>query len=211
MTRTVSLRCRCGTLRGRASGISPAAQSRAVCYCDDCQIFALHLGLPDVLDERGGTDACMLTPAQVTISQGSEQVRCIRLSPKGLYRWYAACCNTPLGNTLSARIPVLILVHSCMDHGADGRSRDEDLGQPKVRMMARFAKGGVPRGAHAKVPLGMMPRIAVHIARGMLAGKAQPSPFFDAAGKPRATPTLMDKQERETLRARVLQDAGLNV
>jgi hypothetical protein len=98
-----------------------------------------------------------------------------------------------------------------MDHSAGGHSREEDVGRPTIRMLARFAKGGVPHGAHAKVPVSMMPRIAVHIARGLLAGKARPSPFFDAAGQPRATPTLMDKQERETLRARVLRDAGLSV
>jgi hypothetical protein len=168
------------------------------------------LGLPGVLDDRGGTDACMLMPAQVTISQGSEQIRCIRLSPKGLYRWYAACCNTPLGNTLGPRIPVLILVHSCMDHAASGHSREQVVGPAKIRIMARFAKGGVPPGAHAKVPASMLPRIAVHIARGLLGRKAQPSPFFDAAGKPRSTPSLMQKSERESLRARVLDAAGLS-
>jgi hypothetical protein len=210
MSSTVSLRCRCGTLRGSASGISAAAGSRAVCYCDDCQIYALHLGLPDVLDERGGTDACMVTPAQVTITAGSEQLRCLRLSPKGLYRWYAACCNTPIGNTVNARLPVLILVHSCMDHAANGHSRDEDLGPPKIRMMARWAKGGVPPGAHPKVPFKMLPRLVGQIAGGLLRGKARPSPFFDAAGRPRAEPSLMDKGEREALRARVLSAAQLS-
>ena len=209
MLRTVSLRCRCGTLRGQATDISSSAGSRAVCYCDDCQIYALHLSRPDVLDERGGTDACILTPAQVTLTQGEEQLRCIRLSPKGLYRWYAGCCNTPLGNTLGARLPVLIAVHSCMDHVGDGHSRDEDLGPPKVRMLGRFAKGGVPPGAHAKVPLRMMPKTLAHVARGFLRGSAQPSPFFDAAGVPRTEPVLMDKGARESLRARVLAAAGV--
>lgn len=209
MMQTVSLRCRCGTLRGRATGISPAARSRAVCYCDDCQIYALHLGRPDVLDDRGGTDACMLTPAQVTISEGREQIRCIRLSPKGLYRWYAGCCNTPLGNTLSARLPVLIVVHSCMDHAAAGRSREEDLGQPKIRMQARFARGGAAPDAHPKAPLTMLPGLLAFFARGLLGGRAQPSPFFDAAGKPCTEPTLMPKDARESLRASVLAAAGL--
>jgi hypothetical protein len=181
-----------------------------VCYCDDCQIYALHLGLPDVLDARGGTDACMLTPSQVTLTQGAEQVRCMRLSPKGLYRWYAGCCNTPLANTVSPRLPFLVLVHSCMDHAADGHSRDEDLGPPKIRMMARFARGGVPPGAHPKVPLSMLPRFVGHLARGVFGGKARPSPFFDSAGQPLAQPVLIDQQEREALRARVLSAAGLS-
>ena len=209
MTRTVSLRCRCGTLRGRATGISSTAGSRAVCYCDDCQIYALHLGRPDVLDDRGGTDACILAPAQVTLSEGAEQVRGLRLSPKGLYRWYAGCCNTPLGNTMGPRLPVLIALHSCMDHAADGGSREADLGEPQVRMWARFAKGGVPPGADEKVPFRMIPRTIAHLVRGLLKGSAQPSPFFDAAGLPRTQVAVIDKDARERLRASVRAAAGL--
>ncbi|MDB4972721.1 MAG: hypothetical protein JWN48_1062 [Myxococcaceae bacterium] len=180
-----------------------------MCYCDDCQIYALHLGRPDVLDERGGTDACMLAPKQVTITQGAEQIRCVRLSPKGLYRWYAGCCNTPLGNTLGPRLPVLILVHSCIEQRADARSREQDLGPPAVRMMGRFARGGVPEGAAAKMPVGMLPKLLGHLARGFFGGRAQPSPFFDGARRPRVQPALIDKAEREALRARVHAAAGL--
>ncbi|HEY6881162.1 MAG TPA: DUF6151 family protein [Polyangiales bacterium] len=209
MTRTVSLRCRCGAVRGQATGITPAADSRAVCYCDDCQIYALHLGTPGVLDERGGTDACLLAPAQVTITQGRDQVRCVRLSPKGLYRWYAGCCKTPLGNTLGPGMPVVVLVHNCMDHAADGRTRDEDLGPPKVKMLGRFAIGGTPPGAHPKTPLKMIPHFLGHLAKTYLHGRAKPYPFFDEAGTPCATPTVIDEAEREALRARVLAAAKL--
>src|SRR4051812_45695184 len=102
MSSRLPLRCRCGTVTGFVSGVEPSAKKRAVCYCDDCQIYALHLGREDILDARGGTEALMSSPSQVTLSTGADQLRCVRLSPKGLYRWYAGCCNSPLGNTLGA-------------------------------------------------------------------------------------------------------------
>jgi hypothetical protein len=207
MSRTVSLRCQCGAVRGAADGITPSADSRAICYCDDCQIYALHLGAPGVLDDRGGTDACMLAPAQIHFEQGAEHLQCVRLSPKGLYRWYAGCCKTPLGNTLGPGLPFVVLVHSCMDHRP--RSRDEDLGPPKVKMLARFAKGGPPPGAHPKTPLKMLPHLLGHLARTYIGGRAKPSPFWDKSGRPRVEPRLIDRDEREALRARVHAAAGL--
>jgi hypothetical protein len=210
MTRMVSLRCRCGAVRGSAADISPAADSRSVCYCDDCQVYALHLGAPGILDERGGTDVCMLAPAQVRIEQGSEQLRCLRLSPKGQHRFYAGCCNTPIATSMSARIPIVFVAHSFMDHAAGGRTRDEDLGPPRMRIMGRFAKGGVPRGVHPKIPYGKaLPSLLAHFARTVVRRLAKPSPFWKADGQPRVEPTLIDRSEREALRARVFAAAHL--
>ncbi|HEX5661617.1 MAG TPA: DUF6151 family protein [Polyangiales bacterium] len=208
MSRTVSLRCQCGAVRGTAEGISPASDSRAICYCDDCQIYARHLGTPGVLDERGGTDGCLLAPAQVRFEAGAD-IRCMQLSPKGLFRWYAGCCKTPLGNTMGPGLPVVILLHSCMDHAAGGRTRDEDLGPPKVKMLARFAAGGAPPGAHPKTPLKMFPYIVGHFARTFLKGRGKPNPFWDDHGAPRAKPSMIDRAEREALRAKVHAAAGL--
>jgi hypothetical protein len=189
------------------SDVSLEDGKRAVCYCDDCQIYAHHLGRSDILDERGGTEALMSTPGQVTFTAGAEQVRCLRLSPKGLYRWYAGCCNTPLGNTLSARLPVLILPLVSLDVAAAGKSLDEALGPPTMRMQARYAKGGSAPFAHPKAPLKLLPRVASHLLRGWLRGRGQPSPFFDERGQPRVAPQLIDKAEREAIRARVLEAA----
>jgi hypothetical protein len=207
MTQNIPLRCRCGKVRGSVIGLSADAGKRAICYCDDCQIYALHLGTSDLLDERGGTEAVMSAPAKVAISDGAAELRCLRLSPKGLYRWYAACCNTPIGNMVSGRVPVLIVPLAGLDLAALGKPADEALGPVAVRMQARFAKGGVPEGAHPKAPVRMLPTLLAHVARGLLQGHAQPSPFFDQHGQPRVTPQLIDKSEREAIRAKVLAAA----
>jgi hypothetical protein len=203
MSTRIPLRCRCGTVRGFVSDVSPAAGKHAFCYCDDCQIYALHLGRGDILDAYGGTEALMSTPAQVTLTQGASELRCVRLVSKGLFRWYAGCCNTPLANAVNPGLPVLIVVVASLDLAALSQSADEALGPPKIRMHARFAKGGQAPGAHPKAPLKALPLLIGHLVSAFLRGRGQPSPFFDASGQPRVEPHFIDKAEREALRARV--------
>src|SRR6516165_11874687 len=82
------LRCRCGYMRGVASDVSPSNGFRFVCYCKDCQAFARFLERPDVLDPTGGTDIFQMPPTHVKLSAGTDAVRCLRLSAKGVLRWY---------------------------------------------------------------------------------------------------------------------------
>src|SRR6266480_2754595 len=128
------LRCRCGRMRGVASDVSPSTGLRVVCYCKDCQAFARFLERPDVLDPAGGTDIFQMPPGRVKLTAGTDAMRCLRLSNKVL-RWYTDCCRTPIANTPAGpRFPVIGVVHSFMDHAADGRSRDEALGPPLCRI-----------------------------------------------------------------------------
>jgi hypothetical protein len=109
------LQCRCGTVRGFV-GDSRSA-NRVICYCKDCQAFAHFLGRAnEILDERGGSDVIQVLPKNVTFTQGIESLACIRLKPKGLVRWYARCCNTPVGNTLAtSKLSFVGLVHNCLE------------------------------------------------------------------------------------------------
>jgi uncharacterized protein DUF6151 len=92
------LRCRCGRMRGVASGVSPSTGFRFVCYCEDCQVFARFLRRVDVLDPAGGTDNVQMPAARVKLTAGTDAMGCLRLSSTVL-RWYSACCRTPIGNT----------------------------------------------------------------------------------------------------------------
>src|SRR6202042_1768761 len=82
------LRCRCGRLRGVATGVSPSSGFRFVCYCRDCQAFARFLDRPDVLDPASGTDIFHMPPGRVKLTAGTEAMRCLCLSNK-VVRWYA--------------------------------------------------------------------------------------------------------------------------
>jgi hypothetical protein len=88
------LRCRCDHVRGIASGVSPSTGCRVLCYCKDCQAFARFLERADVLDAAGGTDIFQMPPGRVKLTAGTDAVRCLRLSNRGIYRWYADCCRT---------------------------------------------------------------------------------------------------------------------
>src|SRR5262249_10631143 len=104
------LRCRCGHVRGVASEISSSTGCRVLCYCKDCQAFARFLELADVLDAAGGTDIFQMPPGRVKLSAGMDAVRCLRLSNRGIYRWYTDCCRTPIGNTAGPRVPLIGLI-----------------------------------------------------------------------------------------------------
>lgn len=75
----IPLKCRCGKVRGAVANAGPERGCRLVCYCDDCQKSANHLGSEGVLDELGGTDIYQTTPAQVTITEGADELKCCGL------------------------------------------------------------------------------------------------------------------------------------
>src|SRR5579883_2663382 len=124
MSTKAEMRCRCGEVRGWVANPSPRTVNRVVCYCDDCQAFAHHLGRADLLDSHGGSDIVQVAPASLTFVQGQERIAGLRLTPKGIYRWYASCCNTPVGNTVTPAIPFVGIVAQAFENGAQ---RPDDL------------------------------------------------------------------------------------
>jgi hypothetical protein len=146
------LQCRCGAIRGFVE--SPRAANRAICYCKDCQAFAHFLGRPgEVLDPRGGSDIVQIAPRQLTLTAGTESLACMRLKPKGLLRWYAACCNTPIGNTLATpKVSFVGLLHNCLE--GSGESLDAVFGPVRAWVNTESAKGSpkpVTRGLSSSV------------------------------------------------------------
>lgn len=170
--------------------------------CDDCQAFARYLGRHEtVLDRNGGTDVYQTTPSQVTIADGADRLACVRLSDKGLLRWYTSCCNTPVANTMASwRVPFASILHPFMDHQADGHTRDEALGPIRARIHARFGHGELPADSQARASLGVILGALRFLAGGLIRGRHRPSPFFDAATRsPIAQPTVLSREEREAL------------
>ena len=117
MAKEVEVRCRCGEVVGVVANASPQKVNRVVCYCDDCQAFAHQLGRADLLNAQGGTDIIQVAPAALTFTKGQNRITGVRLTPKGLFRWYATCCNTPVGNTLGPAIPFVGIVAQTFDGG----------------------------------------------------------------------------------------------
>jgi hypothetical protein len=188
----IALRCQCGKLQGEVDTRRVAA--RAVCYCKDCQAFARFLGAEErVLDGAGGTGIAAAQPAGVRFTSGLEHLACMSLSPKGIYRWYASCCRTPVGNTpRNAKLPYVGLVRACLD--APDEILDRELGAARFTANTESARGPVtstPLGtARALVKIGGM------LLRARFGGSWRDNPFFDAAGAPVRAPQVLTREER---------------
>jgi hypothetical protein len=203
MPTDVALSCTCGTVTGTAS-VEPDHGNRLVCMCDDCQAYAHWLGRVDaMLDHSGGTEIAQMTPSQVRITTGHDQIRCVRLGPKGLMRWHSACCRTPIANTLDKPgVPFLGLPVAFMRE-RDPARLDAALGPILARIQGRFGKPPLPPNSHARAPLGLLLRSIRVLLGGILRGAAKPSPLFDAQGRPIAAPLVLSPDERAALRAKV--------
>jgi hypothetical protein len=195
----VALRCRCGHVRGIADDVAPDGGFRFVCYCRDCQAFARLLGRPDVLDSAGGTDIFHMPAGRVTFSAGTDAVRCLHFTSR-VFRWYADCCRTPIANTAGPRFPVIGLIHSVMDHAADGRSRDEVLGAPLCRLFEHSATEPLRPNAPPPRSFGLVARRLPTLLGWWLRGLGRPNPFFDAhTNVPLSPPRVVTPSERAAL------------
>lgn len=183
----IKLSCDCNAIGGVAYVASPSSGNRVVCCCRDCQSFASMLGKPQsVMDEYGGTDIYQMPMSKLTIYQGSENIACLRLSKKGLYRWYAACCHTPIGNTLGAGAPFIGLVHNFI---VSEGNLDCEIGKSRGHIHVDQALATVPRklvGAMLPTTIRTLAKLAIWKLRGF----NKPSPFFSDSGKPIVRPSI---------------------
>ncbi len=165
-----------------------------LCYCADCQAFARFLGRDgDILDARGGSDVIQVLPKDITFTAGAPALACIRLTAKGLLRWYAACCNTPIGNTLaSPSISFIGLLHSCV--GGPGDALEASFGPVRAWVNTDGASG-VPKPQAAGMARTVFWFLATAV-RARLNGSYRLSPFFDAGtGAPVVVPRVLSAAE----------------
>jgi hypothetical protein len=196
--RDLPLSCRCGAVRGIARGVTPDVGNHCVCYCDDCQAFPKALGRPEVLDANGGTDIFQLSPARVTFTHGIERVECLKLTPEGLARWYASCCNTPIGNTLATPgIPFVGLIRSFIPEPCG-----DALGPIRARVFREFATGdeaAIPPDNQSRWT--MLLRVVGLMLTWRLRGDHRRSPFFGPTTRaPLKAPRVLSATERAALR-----------
>ena len=193
----IAMSCRCGQVRGEVD--IDRAYTRATCYCNDCQAYARFLGTPGITDAHGGSDIVPLTPAGVRFEAGLEQVACMALSEKGILRWHAACCRTPLGNTArDAKVPYVGMSTMCFAATQD--AVDAAVG-PRNRIVLN---AGSATGKVRSTPLPFVGgglRILANILVRRLRGEGA-APFFDASTRqPIRTPQVLTATQREALGA----------
>jgi hypothetical protein len=198
MTSDAEFRCRCGEVRGRVKNASPDTTNHMICYCDDCQAYLHHLGRSDLLDAHGGTDIVQVAPASVSFDRGADRIVGLRLTPRGLYRWYASCCKTPLGNTLGPAFPFVGIVAQAFD--GEGRRADAVFGKSLGGSLDKHAVAKLPEGS-PRFGARRIARVVGLVLRWKLRGQTWPHPYFDrATRKPSRPVSVLSPAEREALR-----------
>ncbi|MFV0513395.1 MAG: DUF6151 family protein [Jhaorihella sp.] len=186
-TAALAFACDCGALRGHLEPQAAGSGTRVVCRCRDCRAAQLHLGQAD--PEPNGVDLLQTTPDTVTIDRGAQNLGLFRLGPRGLLRWYATCCNTPLFNTFSSpKLPFAGVLTA--------RLADPDRAGP-VRARGFVPKpGGTTHEHGARAVLGILGRLL----RARLSGRWRNTPFFDIeSGEPVVKPEVLTRSERAAL------------
>ncbi|HPF47658.1 MAG: hypothetical protein KDF58_12080 [Alphaproteobacteria bacterium] len=183
----IHLKCSCGKVQGCAFDVKPDDGIRVVCHCDNCQAFAKYLGREnEILDEYGGTDIFQMSPYQILIEKGKNQIRSVRLTKKGPYRWYTDCCKTPIGNSLHSEVPFVGVIHNFMD---DEDKRDKNLGPVRFYVQGKYALKKLPDEKYNEgYPLASYFKIMFKILVWRFSSKKFPSPFFDEEGNPISKP-----------------------
>ncbi|NEQ46726.1 MAG: hypothetical protein F6K00_25535 [Leptolyngbya sp. SIOISBB] len=186
------IQCKCGCLKGSVADVKTA--NRVVCYCRDCQAFAHFLGNSgDILDRHGGTDIVQTLPKNISFTQGTEVLACMRLTETGLLRWYTTCCKTPIGNTLpSHKMSFVGLVHNCLE--SSEITLNDSFGSARIYVHTKYAKGeSKPKSA------GLMATVIRNLARVLRAridGTYKQTPFFWVdSGVPIVSPKILSHQE----------------
>ena len=193
---THSIVCNCGKLKGQLKRTKDF--NRCVCYCADCQAFARYLKREDeILDRIGGTSIIQTIPENVTFSQGMENLACIRLTDTGMLRWYAACCNTPIGNTFpNPKISFVGLIHNCLSSDRD--SLDNVFGSVCMHLYTEDALGE-NKPKPKRLFSGTL-RIVAMIIKARLNGSYKNNPFFsESSDVPVVIPKVLSKNEHDNV------------
>jgi len=185
---TISLSCQCGEVKGHATGVSAASVTRSVCCCSDCQAFAKYLKREeDTLDAFGGTDLFILSQSQIKLDQGHDKLQSMRLTKKGMLRWYTHCCNTPVGNSMNAKMPFFSLILPFVDQP----NPDAVLGPVRAYVQTQDAIGEPDYAKHSpKFPLGITVRIIRKMLVWKIKGMNKPSVFFGEDGRAVVKPII---------------------
>lgn len=184
----LSFSCTCGGLAGEITAEGVASGTHVVCFCRDCRAGQLYLGQPD--PAPGPVDIFQMTPDCIRITKGADNLAVMRLGPKGLFRWYASCCNAPLATTTeNSKFPFA---------GFDVKriAEPELLGPIKTRAYVPQPNGKTKHENPAPALFGLIRRLIT----ARLTGRWRQTPFFDTAtGTPTADPMVITREERAAL------------
>lgn len=188
------VQCKCGTLKGEISDTGTC--NRVACYCKDCRAFARFLSTtPDILDQQGGTEIIQLAQSRLRFTQGEEQLAAMRLTDKGMIRWYAKCCETPIGNVLAnPKLSFIGMIHTCLKQDRMAQDFGTNIATAHVGSAL-----GESKPQQTGMP-GVVARMAWIMLSDWISGSYKKSALFDSDGKPRVTPQVLSAAELADLK-----------
>lgn len=167
------------------------------CYCKDCQTAAGLFGASDeLLSPGGGSEIWQTTPDRITIVGGAEQLEILRLSPRGLYRWHARCCDTPVFNTMSrVHLPFVgvVLLQAELTREAAA------LGPSRCQAFTRDAAPGPGAPKRDRGFAGAGLHVLSRMAGAWIGGRAKNNPLLGGDGAPIAPFTVIPLEERKAV------------
>ncbi|MEM1073246.1 MAG: DUF6151 family protein [Pseudomonadota bacterium] len=185
----VDFACSCGNVRGVLQNAAPSAVCHLICYCSDCRAYARHLGQMTQLEPGGGSPLVQVAPFAIDITSGSNHIACLRLSSKGLYRWYAACCDTPIANSVGTpRVPLAGMWRPLF-------STVDPFGPVRTLGFTKMSRPGGPR--RDKATHRMLSGLIRNALSGYTSGIASRSPFFAADRSPIVAPVVLTEADRK--------------
>ncbi|MHA6323496.1 DUF6151 family protein [Roseivivax sp. CAU 1753] len=183
----LALSCSCDATRWVLARSMPG--KLITCYCNGCQSYIRHLCRNDpdkaggLLSPEGGTLILQTLPDSLTIPRGADHLRALRMTSKGVVRWYAACCDTPVANTIAT--PALPFVGMVLPQGT------EAFGRCRTHVHTNHAARPVRQRGMAAAAWGLIGRGIAARLRGQTA-----SPFF-AEGTLVRQPEVLDREARQ--------------
>ncbi|MFT5707832.1 MAG: hypothetical protein ACI9ES_002132 [Oceanospirillaceae bacterium] len=189
----LKLECSCGKVTGVVRDVEPGCGNRLVCYCKDCQHFADYFkNSENILNKCGGTEILQIHPSSIKIDHGFEYISCLKLSDKGLFRWFTSCCQTPIGNTVGLHIPFVGLIHSII---APNQELDHKIGPIIGSLYVEHATGKISGELKiGKSKVALLFRVMRKVFVWKVSGKGSPNPFFDKNANPIAQPDSIHSQ-----------------
>ncbi len=192
----MQISCKCKKLQIELKVFPKNTPGRLKCYCDDCQAYLHYLGRSELLDENGGTEVIPIYPADMQIIQGKENLKCMCMSDKGLFRFSSSCCDTPIANTRPGNPWAGVNRYAF----SDLKELDEVLGPVRSSILGKFAKGTPPKGTPQTFDLKGFLTVMPYLFKGKILKKNRPSPFFTEDLKPIVLPHVLSLEERQKVR-----------
>ena len=157
----------------------------------------MFLGKGDeVLDQQGGTETVQVAQPRVQFLQGEDRLAAVRLSENGMLRWYASCCNTPIGNTMAnPKISFMGLIHASLDHAA----MDKDFGTA-IAILNTDTALGEPKPTQRGL-MKLLTRFLWIVVATRITGRHKNSQLFNASGSPRVVPLVLTPQALAQLKS----------